>query len=156
MRVCSPQYRTARVNKEGRCRGDRENEEDTGKVLLYYLQSLYYQTVSDQRAQFNEAVFLVFSHPLFASPQMPPLPFLPPSSFISLFFSLSLCVYLPFSYLFTSVSSFDGSLRFLLTLGSPGSPSLCLPISPPGGLSHGGRHRERRFRLRVCRGNTAV
>lgn len=44
-------------------RADGETEEDTGKVLLQRLQSLY-QTVSDQRARFNEAVFLVFAHPL--------------------------------------------------------------------------------------------
>lgn len=42
---------------------DWDGEERTQKVLLYYLQSLYYQSVSDQRAQFNEAAFLVLLSP---------------------------------------------------------------------------------------------
>lgn len=36
------------------------------------------------------------------------------------------------------------------------SPSLILSPPPPGGLSHRGRHRQRRFRLRVRRGHLGV
>lgn len=38
------------------------------EVVLHYLQSLYYQSVSDHRAQFNEAVFLVLSPSVPISP----------------------------------------------------------------------------------------
>lgn len=119
------------VNKPGRWWEDREKGEDTGKVLLYYVQSLYYQTVSDQRAQFNEAVFLVLSHPLFPSPL-----FFLPSSSTSLFFSVFCVLPLPLylSSLFVSVHfCFIFDCSFSLSrwpLSHPHLPSLCVATVP--------------------------
>lgn len=110
--------------------GRTENGEDTGKVLLYYLQSLYYQSVSDHGAQFNEAVFL------FLSPSVPISPNASPRLcffswrrlYLSLLFcSLALCL----SALFISVHFcfvVDGSFcslslsRLALSLRGPISP----------------------------------
>lgn len=125
-----------RVKGAGRWRETRGRRET---VLLHHLQSLY-RTVCDRRAQFNEAVFLVFSSP----PCSPPSPQMAPSSTPLLLFLLflllpsllpctlrsRLCAYLPFSYLLTSVSSLTA--HFL----SPPPPRstriqyLCAPISP--------------------------
>lgn len=107
-------HRVEGVNGAGRWRGRRE------RVLLHHLQSLH-RTVCDRRAQFNEAVFLVFSPP---SPQMALLfLLLLPCTLCS-----RLCAYLPFSYPLTSVSSLTA--HFLL----PPHPTLpfqylCAPIS---------------------------
>lgn len=74
--------------------GERtEKAEDTGKVLLYYLQSLYYQSVSDQRAQFNEAVFLVLS------PSVPISPNASPHFFLASPLSLSSFLFSPFVFI---------------------------------------------------------
>lgn len=117
------------------------------------------KSVSDQRAQFNEAVFLVFSHPLFTSPQMPLLflcrPPLSLSTSLYSVFSLFLCAYMPFSYLFTSVSSLT-ALFSLSPSPSHLASNISVFLSPQGGLSHRGRYSERWFRLWVCWGNTAV
>ena len=119
--------------------------EDTGEVLLYSLSSIvYFHIVSDHRAQFNEALSLDF--PLF--PKCLSSSSLPPSLFPCSPFPLCLFA------LFRSV------LFYLLTAlplpwSQPASP-LCVLCSPPGGLSHRGRHSKRRFRLWVCRGNAAV
>ncbi len=110
-----------------------ERKERTQAKFRNYLQSLYYQTISDPRARFNEAVFLVFSHPLFTSPQMPLLFFFPLllspflSSSLCSVFTLFLCVYLPFSYLFTFVSSLT-ALSFPFV--SSRFPSAFVALSP--------------------------
>lgn len=118
-----------RVKGAGRWRETRGRRET---VLLHHLQSLY-RTVCDRRAQFNEAVFLVFSSP----PCSPPSPQMAPSSTPLLLFLLflllpsllpctlrsRLCAYLPFSYLLTSVSSLTA--HFL----SPHPPLNSYPIS---------------------------
>lgn len=96
-----------------------ERGEDTGKGLLSYLQSLYYQTLSDHRARFNEAVPRVFSHPLFTSPRFLRRPSLylgarPPLLCLSaLFISIRRC------------SLFDGSG---LALSSSSHPSVLLSL----------------------------
>lgn len=88
-----------------------------------------YHAESDQRDEFNEAVFLVFSHPLFTSPQMPLRPPCRPPLSLSTplhsVFSLFLRAYLPFSYLFASVSSLTLLPPFTLCI-----PFFCAPISP--------------------------
>jgi len=151
------------IDNEGKClklctrwrglinRADGENGEVIGKVLWYHFQSRYYHAVSDQRAQFNEAVHLVFSHT--SSPNASP-PFLcHPTLSLSLssslfsLSSLSLCVYLPFPYHFTSFFHISTSLFGLLSPSSQPASHLSVFLSPPGGLSHGGRYSKRRFRL---------
>lgn len=121
----------ARVNVAGRWSETRGRRE---KVLLHHLQSLY-RTECDRRAQFNEAVFLVFSPP---SPQMALLLFLLILLFLLFLLPLlppplpctlpsRLCAYLPFSYLLTCVSSLTA--HFLLP--PPPRISSLPPSLPP-------------------------
>lgn len=117
--------------------------------------------VSNQRAQFNEAAFLVFSYPpVPVSPNGSPLS-LPSSSISS--YSSALCV-LAFALIcpFHICSLLFHLWRLTFSLRPPPPSTAWLAsnisvfLSLQGGLSHRGWHSQRRFRLWVCRGDTAV
>lgn len=141
-----------RVNRAGRWSETRGRRE---KVLLHHLQSLY-RTLCDRRAQFNEAVFLVFSAP----------PCSPPSPQMALLFHfssparcvLAFALICPFHICSLLFHLWRLTFCCLPHPAPPPSPAsnICVLLSLLGGLSHRGRHSQRRFRLWVCRGNTAV
>lgn len=118
-----------RVNKQGRWREDGENGEDTGEVLLYYLQSLYYYTLADQRARFMKQLLLfsltLCSHLLkclsSSSISLSSSVLCSASSFVFIF-PFHIC-----SLLFHLLTAL---FRSLLPLVSPRFPSPCNHISP--------------------------